>query len=280
VTDRFPLYYSVVRFAARPERDEARNLGIIAISEDGTTVTYRFLSRYRTRIRTLDAHFDPELVDAYLEDVKSRFPATTQANLPGTPAGTLESLRDMASKTAAHQIQLAEPRMILTADPQQALNQLFGLYVASAGAPAQRLQVTRGEVRNVVRKQLTHMQIPAEMLHEHQEITGQKSQHNILDFAIGNGHIQSAIHALTFDADRDSVILQRNSLAFAVDDIRAGGPYMAIPIVVASTDPTPSTQDLYEETKVILKNSAELVPYTAVTTKASLLVGHAASLNA
>lgn len=122
-------HYSILRFVPNPVREEALNLGVMLIRDEGGYADYRMLARIKTRIRVAAPGFDIRLLESFEADLRSLIGGVGfQRRLGASQALIVQDLVRLAD-THANQIQFTDPRVYLTEEPDKALDDLFVEFV-------------------------------------------------------------------------------------------------------------------------------------------------------
>jgi hypothetical protein len=254
-----PYYYSVVKVAPHPIRDETFNLGVILISESGDYSDFRFTTHVRQKLRALapDAHF--ATIQRFVEDFKSRFPRVGAIEplyqIDRLPV-SVEVLKEFAARYST-QIKLTAPRPVIAEDPNRILRKLFEEFVAPIRL-ARKPLVDRPTIRRWILHTLRNLSVPKAAIVDHPSIPVRHGT-NTLDIGVRrngarNGVVAVALEPISFAlSSADEIVRQRDHVAWvAYDSVPAAGARLAIGAVV--TQPIDSNRRLFDESTSIFRD--------------------------
>jgi hypothetical protein len=117
-------YYSLLRWASNPTRDEARNVGVLLISSNGEFGGIRHTSVGAISSRLVEQG----IMDSLLSGLERRFAAEVKP--------TLKEVQELQA-SLDRSLYLTEPKPTAVFDAEETLNALYRTYVATSGGPRQ-----------------------------------------------------------------------------------------------------------------------------------------------
>lgn len=130
--------YVLARFVPRPDRDEARNFGVLLQCPAAGFMKARFESNLRSRLAGVADDVDLKVVRAYIDEVQERL-----NRFDGTSAGLPQMSEDLSREFLIElwqdhsgRVQFSEPRGGITDDPAAELSGLFDSLVRDDAADA------------------------------------------------------------------------------------------------------------------------------------------------
>ncbi|ABK43586.1 conserved hypothetical protein [Magnetococcus marinus MC-1] len=135
--EKIACQYTIVRFAPFVETGEFANVGILMIAPDQRFFAFNLETRRYARITHFFDELDPQIYCASLHALKGEFERVQRLlndhDFYGrTKNVTADFVREMFGEIVRPRegiIRYAEPRIVLTEDPKQKLNDLFAFYV-------------------------------------------------------------------------------------------------------------------------------------------------------
>jgi hypothetical protein len=208
--------YSVVRFVPYPIRGEFVNVAIIVGSEKTGEWAIRSVENW-ARGRRLEKGKRLTAAQAYLESVKKLI-GEDQPQLAshrigsGWLAGEYRRLRNL--------VQLSEPATVVAADVQDALNEMFDLFIAD---PVKINRETRQPAVNALRDAFGRINLQSARLHE--RVTAMVGSQSVpVDFAVANGHLVQLAHAWSFrEREPRETVQQVKAWSWTLRDLRDYG---------------------------------------------------------
>jgi hypothetical protein len=244
------LFYSIVKVVPHPLREEALNLGVVVVSEDGTFAEYRFAKGFKERLRALAPDVNPALVEAFVED----FDETLRPHDKGPVTRlTARALSELAGRFG-YQFQISMPRSVLSQDPEVALAELFDEYVAPPSA-APRNIVDRPTIRQRVKHALREWKVPNSAVVPTPPLPVQHgTNHMDLGIKRANGAAESiavALEPISFEVQTQETIRhQRDHVAWIARDLDPTAQTPALCVVLSG--PSPANRGLYQESREML----------------------------
>jgi hypothetical protein len=247
--------FSVIRVVPDPIKDEAVNVGVVVVSEDGSSGCIRYSDKFRTRINVLKRDFPIASVSAAIEDLKTYLGLEAQPSfgVKPTPIQGAKDRLEEASKNFENQLQITSPKVYLAESLDIAATQLFRRYVASR-LPRQvpEREMTAAELRDRIWQNVRELRKRNLSVQRNGWLTGQEARHPA-DFVIKNGVQKAAIFALAAsDSERVTSYLYRDSLPTIANDM---GPHFKVIGVLPDVDETTpdSVRKFIEETHTLLR---------------------------
>lgn len=123
---RRPGYFSILRWGLDPTRDEAKNVAVVLVDQEGTIGGFRAapVSSISRRLH------EQGIVDTILQNVNKQFESAHRPSL-----GMLIELQ----RSMKHSLQFTEPKPTLVGDSEIVLNALYQAYVAPRGGGSQTM---------------------------------------------------------------------------------------------------------------------------------------------
>lgn len=250
-------YYSIVRYLPDDIRGEQLNVGVIALTEDGTFAGSRFdpsLQRARSLARGADVGFIRALRDTFHDilttQLGSQLPLVTnvrgrEQTLEGKPRLDVSLLRHLARQWA-NSIQLSEPRASLEPDPQRLLDEIFRRYVVPTATAEHKRPHDR---RWLVSRAAEVLQALAyeRFTDASQDIVRRKYvldgfvERHTFELALTRNDAVHAVCALSFESDdQRSVSREIESVAWSIDDTRKATPRLPISVLAVDVNHSPA----------------------------------------
>lgn len=251
-------YYSVVRYVPDPLREEQINVGVVAMTADGSTVAVRFersldrarslgrsanlgfLRELRTNLEALAARQSDRQLALAAPDRRGRLMITME----GKPRLDLGLLRDV-SGSWANSVQFSEPRGSLEVDPDRLAEDIYRRLVAPSAEPRVRARDRRWIVAQAVSSLETHIAVSHGLAREsvirrNRAIEGVVEQHTF-ELVLEREDVRHAAHAISFEVD-DQADLSRevDAAAWLLEDTRRARPNLPLALLAVGGSDSPA----------------------------------------
>jgi len=248
--------YSILRFVPDPIREEAVNLGVLVVSEDGNQSTGRFNHQFRGRVRSLASDFPFEQVEATIQSLEERCSESMQPRFSQqAPDERILHPPQLAALAAVmeNQFQLTPPRRYLGTTLRAAADELYRAFVSvSRRSAVQPRAMTRQQLREHIWKTIRFWgkDRPLTVSRESRMERGRRASH-AADFWIRNGLPAAAIFAIpSAPADIAIALAYRDSIPTVLKDMREVSPSFQVVAVMPSFE---DRSALVEDTRSLLE---------------------------
>ena len=243
--------YTVSRFVPNQIRDEAVNIGVIAVDPDTGSTSYRFCDDlWRLKRRCPGA--DIESLEGIVKSLRI-----------GDMPGGVDDLGRMADEHT-YSLQFTEPHGVLAPTLENALQMLYGMYVSEAGARAPKVSrtTTKSQILTELDAEVSRSGVVMEAVIPRPRFAGTVGEFRP-DRAFRTKSGAVAVHALSFATHPALALKNAKVLAVDYEDARGNAANLECAAVMDSApDGGPKReQEMYEQAKGHLADKGcEVVP--------------------
>lgn len=162
-----PFHYAVVRAVPDLSRDEALNIGLVVLADDGSFADARFADI--GRVRQLDPRVNLRPIELFAEGVRASLPLTKNQLPLQSPRSSVSIARlEEWSREFGGIVRVTPPRVMLGSDGQVLSDRLYGELVApkrvAISQARQTRAVTRGDLVRELDQDVITWQIADELV--------------------------------------------------------------------------------------------------------------------
>jgi len=226
-----PFHYAVVRAVPDLSRDEALNIGLVVLADDGSFADARFADI--GRVRQLDPRVNLRPIELFAEGVRASLPLTKNQLPLQSPRSSVSIARlEEWSREFGGIVRVTPPRVMLGSDGQVLSDRLYGELVApkrvAISQARQTRAVTRGDLVRELDQDVITWQIADELVGRDRHVRGARADHLIdRTFYRPDRTVGAIVQAISFQASELSdIYAARATLIVANEDLReaASGP--------------------------------------------------------
>lgn len=243
-------YYSLIRYVPKPERGEFVNVGVLALSSEGSDTSVQFSDDWR-RVRALGSASDVRLLQQLSRSWGRGFRSTTELGklfAEGPP--NLEWLQRVHGE-AANVIQISEPRRSFATGAAELAREVYDELVA----------VPRASTRRAVSRRPLQLEFEGHLRRRGLESSwernfdapGAEIADWRFDYALRNGTPFHLVQTLNLKLeDVHAILADATYVAYAKRDL-GGTPVLGnVPVTVIAEPPDEETVEVAEEARTIL----------------------------
>jgi hypothetical protein len=221
------FHYAVVRAVPDLSRDEAVNIGLVVLADDGTFADARFADI--GRVRQLDPRVNLRSIEVFADGLRASLPVSRNQSFLVPPRTSVSITRlEEWSREFGGIVRVTPPRVMLGTDGQALSDRLFAELVAPKRKLAQARTtarvLTRGDLVRELDHDVTTWQIDDQLVGRDRHVRGARADHLIdRTFFRPDRTVGAIVQAISFQASElADIYAARATLIVASEDLREG----------------------------------------------------------
>lgn len=218
------FHYSIIRAVPNVDRDEAVNIGLVVIADDGSFADARFADV--RRVRLLAPNATTTSFALFARTVRSALPAHGRQPLleAAREPLTIDRLSQWSGEFGGI-VRVSNPRVMLATEGSALADRLF-LELVAPPTPIRAKEVpdrpvTRRRLISELEQELSAWNVSDELIGRDHHVRGARADH-LIDriFHHPNRSVAAIVHAISFQTELADTYAARASLIVATEDLR------------------------------------------------------------